>query len=171
MAQAFNLHLPGSSLPHPVFRFATVSGQSVHWFLKRNCSASPAQLMGVFAALCLLSLTISVYFWTQGAGLIMPFAFIELGLVGVAFTFYARHATDGEKISLQGPELIVEWDNAGRRVRSAFRRDWVRVEPLTADGSLIELSGQGRKVHVGRYVRPELRAVLAQEIRAALRSA
>ena len=35
--------------------------------------------------------------------------------------------------------------------------------------TLIELSGQGRRVNVGRYVRPELRPVLAQEIRRALR--
>jgi uncharacterized membrane protein len=126
--------------------------------------------MAVFASLCLLSMLISTYFWLSGASLIMPFAFIELTIVGIAFTFYARHATDGEKISLQGSELVVEWDNAGRCERSAFRRDWVRVEPQAADGSLIELSGHGRRVQVGRYVRPELRAVLAQEIRAALRS-
>ena len=37
--------------------------------------------------------------------------------------------------------------------------------------SLIEVSGQGRSVRVGRYVRPELRAALAREIRMALRGA
>ena len=126
--------------------------------------------MGMFASLCTLSLITGVYFWVQGANLIMPFALIELMIVGTAFTFYARHATDGEKISLQGSELVVEWDNAGHCVRSAFKRDWVRVEPQTADGSLIELSGHGRRVHIGRYVRPELRAALAQEIRTALRT-
>jgi uncharacterized membrane protein len=34
---------------------------------------------------------------------------------------------------------------------------------------LIELSGQGRSVQVGRHVRPELREQLAREIRSALR--
>lgn len=160
-----------TALSKPGFRFATVSDQSVHWFLRRNCSATPQQLMGMFASLCMLSMITSLYFWIQGASLIMPFALIELLVVGTAFTFYARHATDGEKISLQGSELVVEWDNAGRCERSAFKRDWVRVEPQTADGSLIELSGHGRRVQIGRYVRPELRAVLAQEIRTALRSA
>ena len=55
--------------------------------------------------------------------------------------------------------------------RAEFRRDWVRVEPGAADNSLIELSGQGRKVQVGRFVRPELRPMLASEIRRALRGA
>lgn len=160
-----------TTLPNPAFRFATVTDQSVQWLLRRNCSASPAQLLGMFASLCMLSLLVSLYFWIQGASLIMPFALIELVVVAIAFTFYARHATDGEKISLQGAELIVEWDHAGRCVRSAFKRDWVRVEPQTADGSLIELSGQGRRIQIGRYVRPEHRVVLAREIRTALRSA
>ena len=101
----------------------------------------------------------------------MPFACLELVAVGLAFMVYARHATDGEQISLQGAQLVVEWENSGRRFRSEFNRDWVRVEPLAGDGSLIELSGQGRRVQVGRYVRPELRAVLAREIRTALRAA
>jgi uncharacterized membrane protein len=50
-------------------------------------------------------------------------------------------------------------------------RERVRVEPVADDRSLIELSGQGRSVNVGRFVRPELRPQLAQEIRRALREA
>ena len=46
---------------------------------------------------------------------------------------------------------------------------WVRVEPADRDGSLIELSGEGRHIAVGRFVRPELRPALADELRAALR--
>jgi uncharacterized membrane protein len=45
------------------------------------------------------------------------------------------------------------------------------VEPAVDDRSLIEVSGQGQRVIVGRYVRPELRPVLAREIRRALREA
>lgn len=160
-----------NTLSNPVFRFATVSGQTIHWFLKRNCSVTPAQLAWTYGALCAVSLTIGVFFWLQGAHLVMPFAFVELVAVGFAFLVYARHATDGEEISLQGAHLVVELEKSGRRVRSEFNRDWVRVEPLSGDGSLIELSGQGRRVQVGRYVRPELRAVLAREIRMALRTA
>ena len=83
---------------------------------------------------------------------------------------YARHATDGETIRLAGTQLVVELENGGKLQRSEFRRDWVRVEPGAADSSLIALSAQGRTVHVGRFVRPELRSVLAREIRMALRS-
>ena len=158
------------TLSHPVFRFATVSGQSVQWFLRPDRAATVRQLGAVVALLCLASLLIAAFFGLRGVGLVMPFAGLALLAAGAAFVLYARHAGDGERISLQGPELVVEWDNAGRHMRSAFQRDWVRVEPLLADGSLIELSGRGRRVQVGRYVQPELRAVLAQEIRMALRA-
>ena len=122
-------------------------------------------------SLCAVSLAIGLFFWVEGASLVLVFAGLELLLVGGAFLAYARHATDGEWISLRGPHLVVELETAGRRERAEFDRQWVRVEPKSGDLSLIELSGQGRTVEVGRFVRPELRQVLAREIRKALRSA
>ena len=156
-------------MSYPVFRFATVQGQNIHWFLQRNCSVTPAQLAWLYASLCVVSLGIGAVFWWQGATLVLPFAWIELAGVGLAFGVYARHAADGETISLQGRQLVVELENAGRLQRAEFDRDSVRVEPSAADRSLIEVSGRGRSVNVGRFVRPELRPALAREIRMALR--
>lgn len=159
----------------PTFRFASVpegnapDTNSMQWLLQRNCSVTPGQLLGLFASLSVVSLGIATFFWFQGATLIMPFAWAELLAVGIAFVVYARHARDGEKISLQGKQLVIELQTAGRLERAEFNREWVRVEPKDGDGSLIEVSGQGRSVRVGRHVRPELRPALAREIRFALR--
>jgi len=139
--------------------------------LKRNCSVTPSQLGWAYGALCVVSLGIGAGFWMLGAPFVLGFAWIELMAVGLAFFVYARHATDGETISLRGSRLVVELEWAGRHERAEFNRDWVRVEPRAGDTSLIEVSGQGRRVEVGRYVRPELRPVLAHEIRRALRQA
>ena len=158
-------------MSNPVFRFARVSCQNIDWLLKRNCSVTPAQLGWMYGSLCVVSLGIGGMFWMQGASFVLGFAWIELVAVGLAFLAYARHATDGETISLQGGRLVVELESAGRRERAEFHRDWVRVEPRAGDTSLIEVSGQGRTVKVGRYVRPELRPALAHEIRRALRQA
>ncbi len=163
--------LPNSPVSNSVFRFATVSGQSIHWFLKRNCSVTPSQLGWLYASLCIVSLGIGTVFWWHGARLVLPFAWLELTAVGVAFVLYARHATDGEKIALQEGRLVVELENGGHYERTEFLPHQVRVEPEASDRSLIEVSGQGRSVRVGRYVRPELRAALAREIRMALRAA
>lgn len=158
-------------MSNPVFRFATVQGQNIHWFLQRNCSVTPAQLGWLYASLCVVTLGIGVVFWFQGAVLILPFAGVELAAVGIAFLVYARHAADGERISLTGRQLVVELENGGKLERAEFARDRVRVEPTAGSRSLIEVSGQGRSVSVGRFVRPELRPALAQEIRRALREA
>ena len=88
----------------------------------------------------------------------------------MGFLVYARHAGDGEKIVLQGGQLVVELETAGRMQRAEFNREWVRVEPCKSDGSLIEVSGQGLSVSVGRHLRPELRPALAREIRSVLRT-
>ena len=158
-------------MPNPVFRFATVENQAIHWFLKRNCSVTPVQLGWFYASLCVVSLGIAGFFWVQGAVLILPFAGAELAGLGIAFLAYARHAGDGEKISLEGRRLVVELESAGHLRMARFDRDRVRVEPVAGSRSLIELSGEGQCVSVGRYVRPELRPALAQEIRRALRGA
>jgi uncharacterized membrane protein len=153
------------------FRFATVSNQQIHWRLLRNCSVTPSQLCWLYASLCVVSLGIAGGFWLHGATMIMPFAWLELLVVGAAFVVYARHATDGERIILQGSQLVVEQTSAGKVARAEFNSAWVRVEPQADDRSLIELSGQGRVVQIGRHVRPELRPALAKEIRMALRAA
>lgn len=139
------------------------------WFLRRNCSVTPAQLGWLYASLCAVSLGVAMFFWLQGAVLVLPFAWLELAAVGAAFLAYSRHAADGERISLAGRRLVVELESAGHLQRAEFDRERVRVEPSVADRSLIELSGQGRRVNIGRYLRPELRPMLAQEIRRALR--
>ena len=65
--------------------------------------------------------------------------------------------------------MTVEHAHGPRTVTVEFEPAWVRVEPETGDRSLIELSGQGRRIAVGRFVRPELRRQLAEELRWALR--
>ena len=158
-------------MSRPAYQFAQVSGPSVSWRLRRNCSVSPAQLLVAYLMLCGLSLSVGAFFWFRCAPFVAGFTGVELGVVGLAFLTYARHATDGEWISLQGASLVVERETAGRRERAEFERQWVRVEPKAGEHSLIELSGRGRKMEVGRFVRPELRQVLAGEIRRALRTA
>jgi len=154
-----------------IFRFATVSGQRIDWRLVRNCSVTPAQLGWIYVSLCVVSLGIATFFWMLGARLVMPFAWLEIVALGIAFAMYGRHAADGERISLQGSRLVVELETAGKLERAEFDRSWVRVEPKSGDRSLIMLSAQGRTVEVGRFMRPELRPALASEIRMALRAA
>jgi uncharacterized membrane protein len=144
---------------------------SVEWTLKRNCSLAPRQLMGWFSLLCALSLLVGTCFWWAGARMVMPFTSLELLAVGAAMLAYARHAADREWIGLCGDRLTVERACGGCVERVEFQRSWVQVQAGTADGDLVELSGQGRWIAVGRHVRPAQRRLLADELRMALRRA
>jgi uncharacterized membrane protein len=149
----------------------SVEGRGVQWQLRRNCSLTPRQLLSVYLSLCAVSLGIATMFWLQGAPVVMMFAGTELLVVGIALLVYARHATDSETITLSGDSMRVE-HRCGPRVEQAeFRAAWLRVEPLRGQGSLVQLSGDGQQVCVGRYVRPELRSPLAGELRRAVRMA
>lgn len=142
---------------------------SVEWVLRRSDSAAVRYLLWLCGALCVVSLGVGVALWPRGAGSALPVAGLELLAVALALMMLARHAGDRESIALRDGGLTVEHASGRRVERVAFEPGWVRVEPRHGDRSLIELSGQGRRIAVGRYVRPELRAQLAGELRWALR--
>lgn len=163
----------GLGSPAPAPRFASVGDAAdgtMRWLMKRNCSFAPRQLLAVYLSLCAVGLGIAVAFWVHGAPYILPFAGLELLAVGVAVLVYARRAADHETLVLRPGRLSVACTLGRRTERVDFAAPaWVRVEPAHRDGSLIELSGEGRRIAVGRFVRPELRRALADELRAALR--
>ncbi|KNZ30678.1 MAG: hypothetical protein AD742_21200 [Methylibium sp. NZG] len=151
-------------LSHPV------SGErTLQWRLRRNCSLTPRQLLITYLVLSALSLGIAGAFWFVGATLVLPFAGAEVAALGVALLYYARHAADGEELRLGRHALTVVATQGSRTESFDFQPEWVRVEPEHGDGSLLELSGQGRRVVIGRSVRPEVRRQLADELRWALR--
>lgn len=141
---------------------------AVQWELRRNCCLTPKQMLGFYVGLSGVSLAVAGMFWWMGATLVLPFAWLEIVVVGVALLVHARHVMDRDSIRLQGGRLTVERACGPRTERCEFCTEWVRVACVRGDGSLIELSERGKKVVVGRFVRPELRRQLADEMRWAL---
>jgi uncharacterized membrane protein len=139
------------------------------WVLRRHAPLTPAQMLVFFASLSLVSLCIGLFFWLQGALLVLPFAALETLAVGICFLIFSRHVLDQERIVVDGTQVVVEHEAAGVRERAQFQRQWVRIEPLGGAYSLIAVSAQGKSMQVGRYVRPERREALAHELRRAVR--
>jgi uncharacterized membrane protein len=145
--------------------------RALQWRLLRKGTITPRQLGAVFALLCGVSLAISGFFFWQGAHFVLAFTGLELTALGLAMWLWARHAGDGETLTLIGRSLLVEQCVGSRVKRNDFAADRATVEPAAGQGSLVEICGHGRRVRVGRFVRPEFRATLAQELRRALRRA
>jgi uncharacterized membrane protein len=150
------------------YRFGQADRNGWQWRLVRNCSITPRQLAALYASQFVISVAIGTGFWLQGAPLVAPYAVLELVVLGIAFLMYARHATDGERVRLEDGRLEVEIERAGVVIRTVFQRQWVRVQAPATGSSLIEVSGQGQTVLLGRHVRPELRMALAHELASAL---
>ncbi len=145
--------------------------RALQWLLRRNCSITPGQLGAVYLSLCAVSLFIGGFFFVQGAPVVLAFAGLELLLVGLALMLFARHVGDRETLTLVGRSLQVERCIGSRIERTQFAADWLHVEPAGGQGSLVQLSGKGQRVRVGRFLSPELRGAFARELRLALRRA
>jgi uncharacterized membrane protein len=141
------------------------------WTLCRNCSLAPCQALCALGFVAAMSLGMAVFFWFFGAPLVMPFALVEVGALGVALLVYARHAADGERVQIDGRRLRLTRERGGRIDRFDFDAGSVRVSLAGGADGLIEIRSGAQCVSVGAFVRPERRARLANELRAALRQA
>lgn len=131
--------------------------------LKRNCSISPAGLLGVFVALAVMVLGIGAGFALAGAWLILPFAGLEVLALGAAFVLYARRAADYERIELQAGRLTVEVAEAQNTARYEFEARSTRVRLEEARQKVL-LAGAQRELELGRHLDAEARARLAGEL-------
>jgi uncharacterized membrane protein len=142
---------------------------AMQWKLARNCSLTPRQMLASYLALCAVALSIGTAFAVSGAPIVLGFAGLELAVVGIALLVFARHAGDRETLTLVGRSLQVERCNGSRVERAEFAVEWLTVEPAAGQNSLVQLAGQGRTMRIGRWLRPELRADFARELRQVLR--
>ena len=117
---------------------------------------SPAGLAKVFAALALLVLAIGAGFATMGAWLILPFAGLEVLLLGAAYVLYARHAADYERIELDGGHVTVEVAEGARTAR--YEMDGAKV---SLEEGRVVLRDAKEELEIGRYLGAEARAEVA----------
>jgi len=120
---------------------------------------SPAGLAKVFAALALVVLAIGAGFAAAGAWLILPFAGLEVLLLGAAFVLYARHAADYEKVEVESGRLTGEVAEGERTAR--YQMDGARV---SMEEGRVVLRDAKEELEIGRHLGAEARAELAAEL-------
>ena len=125
----------------------------------------------MFAALSLLAVAIGVGFAIAGAWLILPFAGLEVVILGVAFVLYARRAADYEKIELARDRLTVEVAEEARTARYEIdrRRAQVLLEKDEGYGARVSLRGAEEELEVGRHLDAGARVRFAAELARRLR--
>ncbi len=142
-----------------------------HWEWRRNCALTPRQTLLGLAVLGAPCLGVGVMFWVMGYPWVAFFSALELAAVAMALRCYARHACDRETLTLHPGRLVVEQHDGDRARRTEFDSAWVRVQAPARAADLLLLTQCGRRLAVGRHLRPCLRARAVRELRGALAGA
>lgn len=141
------------------------------WVLRRNCSLTPRQLVSAYLLMCAGALGVALGFAVHGIWIVLPFALLELGGIGLALVHYARHARDHEHIALSERCLLVERVHGERTERMRFDPHWTRIVPPGPGRRLIAIESGGRRTEVGAFVNAGAREQVARELRHELRAA
>ena len=156
----------------------TDAGKQQEWLLSRNCALTPRQVGAFYLSLVFASAAIAIFFLWHGVWMILPFSVLEMVALGLALYVYARHAIDGERVSLRHDALEIESIDGSRRWVRRIDPRTVRIE-LEAPGSRgaaarrpgavkVALVSRGERIAVGRFVCERDRRRFARELRQAL---
>ena len=137
------------------------------FYLKRNCSISPLQLAVIFLSLGIISVGIGIIFYSLGATLILPFSFVEVSALLLAYFYNALHANDYERLKVDSKNVYFEYKNGRFFREDKFLKSLTRVMP-SVNEELIKLSQGQKNIHFGRNIHSRLRPSLALEIKHAL---
>ena len=154
----------------------TISDSAFGLTIRRNCSASPAQLAWALAGAAALAVLIGAGFAAFGLWLVLPFVGLELLALAAAFFCYGRHAADCERIELDAGRLCIEQRDGHRVRQTQLTAPWTRVE-LDASGRgplrrvRVLLIAHGVQVEVGRHLPDAQRPALARSLQQALQRA
>jgi uncharacterized membrane protein len=131
------------------------------WKLLKNCALTPKQVAGVYALLALTSLIVGLGFASIGASYVLGFAGLEVLAAGVAFFVWARHAVDGETVSLYERVLRIEKHNGDAVTTTELPSAWTRV---VVEPRAVQLAVGSRRVRVGTHAHLGSRKAFAREL-------
>lgn len=141
--------------------------------IRRPRALSRRGLRWLFAVCAIASGGIGAAFSALGAWLVLPFAGLEVAVVGVALVLVARQRADYELVVVDDERLRIVRRADGRQECVELQRYWVRVS--LARGiygwypSRLLVKSHGRAVEVGAWMTDEAREAFAQELAAVMR--
>lgn len=125
-----------------------------------NCSLTPRQAAACFASLCVVSFAVAGFFAAQGLWPVLPFAGLEMAVLGWALGASLRRRRCTQTITVTDREIRVVTRNGKGSRSAAFPRHWARVRLVGAPGwqpSRLVIESHGRTVEVGGLLTEEER--------------
>jgi len=146
-----------------------------HRFLIRpHCSLPWRETVQFYLSMVIVSFSIAIAFAMKGMWLILPFAGLEMLVLGIALYVVARRGARWQMLNIHEDCVdIVECVDKSES-RSRFQRAWVRVrfEAAAVRGhpSRLWLASHGRSTEIGAYLTEKEKQKLAHQLREALAS-
>jgi len=138
-----------------------------------NHSLTHSQQRFVFWSLAAVCLATSSGFALLGYWLILPFAGLEIGLLGWALEALRNQEEDYETLTIEGDVVVLEWHAGTSGERREMNRQWARVVcdcRTPGRDCRLSLISHGRETKVGQYLSDEARLQLAATLRRKLQA-
>jgi uncharacterized membrane protein len=134
---------------------------------RRNSALARRQRWTAFALAASASFAVAVAFVAAGAWPVLPYAALEIALLGLAFVWMERRAGEWERVTVAGDRVIVERARRGRLARREFNRWWLRVEldEASAREPQLLLRYAGEAVDFGSALPPARRVEVARALK------
>lgn len=149
------------------------NGAGASFVLRPNRSLPVAGLLLLFALLSALPLTIGIGFAAAGVWMVLPFAALEVLLLGALTWLLYRHIDDCELIVVEADRVRIVRRVGTRESRHDFQRYWARVvldRGRDVRGpSRLRIGSHGRYIDIASDIHETDRRGLARELRQALR--
>lgn len=141
--------------------------------IRPNRSLSVAGVVTLFFGLSALTLTVGIGFMLAGAWLVLPFALVEVLIIGVLCGWFYRHLDDCELVVVEPDRIWVTKRRGRQSVRADFPRYWVRViYGGDQDGpgpARLWIGSHGRFISLADDINEIDRAQVARELESLLR--
>ncbi len=143
------------------------------FLIRPNCSLPWRDVVRFYLGMLLVSFSIAIAFAFKGAWLILPFAGLEMLVLGIALYAVARRAANWQEISISGDRISIVERDSGQEKAQSFQRAWAQVvhERAVINGhpSRLVIRSHGRSVEVGRCLNEEEKRYLAGQLNRAVR--
>ena len=149
------------------------TGEGLRITVCPNRTLSLRGMTVLFAGLTVVVLTIGVGFSLAGAWPVLPFAGLEMLVVGLVLYRLSRHADDHEQIIVDRERFTVIRRRGGCELRDEFQRYWTKVTLERHRGwhpSRLKVGSHGRFIVIAADVNEEERRSLSATLARLLRS-
>jgi len=133
-----------------------------------NCSLSTRGALVFFGSLCLATFGIATFMTFRGFWPVLPFAGLEMLLLGWALHRSLQRRYQSETITVSDDDVRIEHTDPIHYVEVVFPRHWARVKLRRPHSRLhpsrLTIESQGRQCEVGSFLTEQERRGLAQRL-------